>query len=195
LNITSIEPILWEPMYLAKIPVRRLCAAIVQIPAGKTLLLTASILALLFPSTLARAQTYGSRSHTVTVTVATISLLQVSAGSVSLTITGAGVVAGQDQMTIVDQSTSLLWGVNSSTKKITVNTNLGAPIFTLKVFALNPTTGTASPEVTLVTTPRDFLLNVGRSSGSCTLRYTGEAFASQGTGTDTHTITFTVTNQ
>jgi hypothetical protein len=182
-------------MYLAIVPVWRLCAAIVQIPAGKTLLLIAGILASLFPWTPARAQVYGSRSHTVTVAVATITLLQVSAVSVSLTITGAGVVAGQDQMTVVDESTSLVWGVNSSTKKITVNTNLGTPIFTLKVFALNPTTGTASSEVTLSTMASDLLLDIGRSYGSCTLRYTGEALASQGTGTDNHTLTFTVTNQ
>jgi hypothetical protein len=110
-------------------------------------------------------------------------------------ITGAGVVAGQDQMSVVDASTSLLWGVNSSTKKITVQTNLGAPLFALKLVALNPTQGTAAPEVTTSTTANDLLLDIGRSSGTCTLQYTGVALASQGTGTDSHLITFTVANQ
>jgi hypothetical protein len=144
----------------------------------------------------APAQTYGSDYHTVTVTVATITDIQVSSGSVSLTITGAGVPAGQDQMTAVDQTTNLLWGVNSATKKVTVNTNLVAPLFTMKLLALTPTSpGTAAPEVTLSTTPTDLLLNIGRSTGTCSLRYTGIALASQGMGTDTHTITFTVATQ
>jgi len=142
----------------------------------------------------ATAQIYGSDFHTVTVTVATITAVQVSSGSVSLSITGAGAVAGQDQMTVVDQTTNLLWGVNSANRKITASTNLVAPQFALKLVALNPTQGTAMPEVTLSTTASDFLLNIGRSSGTCTLRYTGVALASQGTGTDSHTITFTVTN-
>ncbi|MEK9139256.1 MAG: hypothetical protein AAB393_19220 [Bacteroidota bacterium] len=143
----------------------------------------------------ATAQVYGSDFHTVTVTVATITAVQVSSPSVSLTITGAGAVAGQDALgTVVDQTSNLLWGVNSANRKITVNSNLAAPQFTLKVVALSPTVGTAMPEVTLSTTASDFLLNIGRSTGSCTLRYTGAALASQGTGTDSHTITFTVTN-
>lgn len=142
----------------------------------------------------AAAQVYGNDFHTVTVTVATISVMQVSAGSVSLTITGAGVVAGQDQMTVVEQSTSLLWGTNSLNQKITVSTNLVGALFTLKLVALNPTRGTAMPEVVLSTTANDLLVNIGRTSGSCTLRYTGVALASQGIGTDSHTVTFTISN-
>ena len=143
----------------------------------------------------ATGQIYGSDFHTVTVTVATITAVQVSLGSVSLSITGAGAVAGQDNIgTVVDQTTNLLWGVNSANRKISARTNLGAPRFALKLVALNPTQGTAMPEVTLSTTATDFLTNIGRSSGTCTLRYTGVALASQGTGTDSHTVTFTVTN-
>ena len=144
----------------------------------------------------APAQVYGSDFHTVTVTVATITNIQVSSGSVNLTITGAGVPAGEDQMTVVDQTTNLLWGVNSANRKVTVNTNLVSPLFMLKLLALNPTApGTAAPEVTLSTTATDLLLNIGRSTGSCVLQYTGIALASQGMGTDSHTITFTVATQ
>jgi len=138
---------------------------------------------------------YGSRNHRVTVTVATITAIQVSAGTVNLNIAGANAVAGQNLMSVTNQTTSLLWGINSSLKKITVNSSLGSPLFTLKTVAVNPTQGTAASEVTLSAIASDFLLNVGRSSGSCALRYTGEALASQGTGTDAHTITFTVQNQ
>lgn len=141
----------------------------------------------------ARAQTSGN--HTVTVTVATITAVQVSSGSVNMSITGTGVVAGQDLMTVTDQTTNLLWGINSANRKITVRTSLSSQTFTLRVVAVNPTQGTAAPEVTLTTVENDFLTNVGRSSGSCAIQYTGLALASQGTGSDSHTITFTVTTQ
>jgi len=143
----------------------------------------------------ARAQVFGTATHTVTVQVSVITAVQVTGGSVNLNISNANVVAGQDQMTAVDQSTGLLWGTNSSARKITAGTSLVAPKFTLKLLALNPTQGTAAPEVTLAGAAKDLLLNIGRSSGSCTLRYTGIALASQGTGNDTHVITFTVAAQ
>lgn len=142
-----------------------------------------------------RAQVYGTANHTVTVVVQPVTTLRVNIGTANLNISGANAVAGVDAMTVTDQSTTLLWGTNSSLRKITVSTSLGTPLFTLKVLAVNPTVGTASPEVTLSTLSADFMLNIGRSSGSCSLRYTGIALASQGTGTDAHTITFTVQAQ
>ena len=157
-------------------------------------LISTAVLILL--SSQARPQTtYATSSHTVTVVVSTITLIQVSSGVVNLTVSGANAVAGQDLMTVVNQGTSLLWGINSSMKKITVATSLAAPLFSLKLRALNPTQGTAAPQVTLSPISADFLLNVGRSSGNCSLEYTAEALASQGTGSDLHTITFTVQSQ
>ncbi len=156
------------------------------------------VLALFFtiiPAGQLLAQTFGTASHTLTVNVQPITVLQLSSGIVNLNITGSNATAGQDQMTVTDQTSSLLWGTNSSLKKISVNTSLSAPLFALKILAVNPTAGTAATQVTLSTTATDFLLSIGRSSGSCALLYTGVALASQGTGTDAHTITFTVQAQ
>lgn len=142
------------------------------------------------------AQVYGSSFHNVTVTVATVNIVQASAAVVSLTIGPADVTAGVDLMgPVTNSATSLLWGFNSSLRKVTVRTNLAAPKFILKVLCVTPSQGTASPEVTLSTTAADFLINTGRSSGTCTIRYSGTALASAGTGTDSHTITFTVAAQ
>jgi hypothetical protein len=152
-------------------------------------------LAVVFLGGSASAQVYGTGGHTVTVAVSVITAVRVTGGSVNLNISNANVVAGQNQMSVTDQSTSLLWGTNSSARKISVSTSLAAPQFTLRVLALNPTQGTAAPEVTLAASARDFLLNIGRSTGSCTLLYTGVALASQGTGNDVHVITFTVQSQ
>ena len=143
----------------------------------------------------ALSQTYGTASNTITVKVQVITVLQINIGIVNLNITGANAVAGQDQMMTTDQSSTLSWGTNSSLKKITVNTSLASPKFTLELVAVNPTAGTAASQVTLSTTANDFLLNIGRTSGSCGLLYTAVALASQGTGTDAHTITFTVQSQ
>ncbi len=136
-----------------------------------------------------------SSNHTVTVQVSSITAVQVTSGTVTLNITNAEAVAGQDQMTVSDQSTSLLWGINSGNRKITASSNLASPVYTLELVAVNPTRGSAQPQFTLNALPHDLLHDVGRSSGTCVLRYTGTAFASQGTGSDLHTITFTVQAQ
>jgi len=143
----------------------------------------------------AKGQTYGSDFHRVTVQVSQVTVVQVSSGTVNLSISGANAVAGQNSMTTTDLSTSFLWGTNVSLRKVTVRTSLATPIFTLKLLAVNPTAGTAASEVTLTTTAQDFLINLGKTSGSCQLQYTGIALASLGTGSDAHTITFTVTVQ
>jgi hypothetical protein len=143
----------------------------------------------------AYGQTYGTANHRVTVKVQAITLLQANLGTINLNISGSNAVAGQDQMIVTDQSSTLLWGTNSSLKKITVKTNLSSPLYTLQVLAVNPTVGTAAPQVNLSATANDLVLNIGRSSGSCGLLYTAIALASQGTGTDAHTITFTIQTQ
>jgi len=164
------------------------------IDLNRALVLSALLLVMLLPQRSVNAQTYGGPwSHNVTVSVQTITLLRVNGGAVNLSISGGGVVAGQDQMTVVDQLTGLSWALNSSNKKITVATNLGAPTYSLKLLALSPSQGTAASEVTLSTTAMDLVNGIGRTAnGSCTLRYTGVALASQGTGSDNHTITFTL---
>lgn len=154
-----------------------------------------SLVILAFPLSV-HAQTYSTRSHTVTVIVSTINNVTVSSAVVSLTISAAAVTAGQNVMgPVVNSATSVLWGFNSSLRKITVRTNLAAPLFTLKVLAVAPTQGTACPEVTLTTVAADFLINLGRSSGTATLQYTGTALATAGVGTDSHTVTYTITVQ
>jgi hypothetical protein len=141
------------------------------------------------------AQTY-TDFHNVTVTVATVNIILITGGNVSLTLGAGAVTAGVDLMgPVTNTSTTLLWGFNSSLRKVTVQTSLAAPKYILKILAVAPTQGTASPEVTLSTTAVDFLINTGRSSGSCTLQYSGYALASVGTGTDSHIITFTVAVQ
>jgi hypothetical protein len=141
------------------------------------------------------SQVYGTTTNKITVKVQTITIVQITGSIVNLTVSGTNAIAGQDQMIATDQSSTLLWGTNSSLKKVTVKTNLAAPKYTLQLVAVSPTVGTAASQVTLSTAASDLVTNIGRSSGSCGLLYTAIALASQGIGTDAHTITFTVSTQ
>jgi hypothetical protein len=137
-------------------------------------------------------------SHKPKVTVPQLAVVGVSSGVVSLAITGSGVVAGVDPMTITNQATTLSWGANTLTAKIAVKTSLAVQKYTLTVQAIN-ITGVPSSSgitvVTLTTTSSNFMTGIGLKRGTCTLLYTGIAHAIDGVGTDSHaTITFTITN-
>ena len=175
----------------------KLGARVTSLAAGRERFFSLGLFAFflgVLPSS-AFGQVYGTTTNRITVKVQTITIVQVIGSIVNLSVSGSNAIAGQDQMTTTDQTSTLAWGINSSLKKITVKTSLAAPKFTLQLVAVNPTVGTAASQVTLSTTANDLLLNIGRSSGTCSLLYTAVALASQGTGTDSHTITFTVVTQ
>jgi rhamnose utilization protein RhaD (predicted bifunctional aldolase and dehydrogenase) len=132
--------------------------------------------------------------HTVTVTVEAINEAAITGGNLTLTINTA--TAGQEPDDAVDNtSCDLDWTTNEDTKKITVETDLAAPTFTLKVLAQNVTgVGAAAAEVTLSTTPTNFVTGVAETTGGCDLQYTASATAAQGTGSDVHTVTYTLTD-
>ena len=132
-------------------------------------------------------------NHTVTVTVNAINELAIIGGNVTLTINSA--TAGSDPDDQVDSTTADLdWTTNEASKKITVVSNLAAQSFTLKSVAQNVTGGTAASEVTVTDTAADFVTGVATTLGGCDIQYTGSATAAQGTGSDVHTITYTITD-
>jgi hypothetical protein len=133
--------------------------------------------------------------HTVTVVVQPITVMQISVRAVLMDIAGAGVSAGEEMMTAVDQSTMIKWATNGAVKKITVRTDIAGPKFIMMMVALNPTVGTSAAEFPVSGVDHDFLLSIGKSYGSSIVRYTGITLASQGTGEDVHSITFTILSQ
>lgn len=131
-------------------------------------------------------------NHTVTVTVSAINEVAIVGGNVTLTINTA--TAGSEPTNATDNTTAdLNWTTNEATKKITVATSLASPTFTLKVLAQNVTGGTAASEVTLSTTATNFVTGISSTTGGCDLSYTASATAAQGTGSDAHTVTYTLT--
>ena len=133
-----------------------------------------------------------SANHTVTVTVSAINEVAISGGNITLTINSA--TAGSNPDDASDAATcDLLWTTNETSKKITAATNLASPDFTLTVQAANVSGGTSAGQITLSDTAQDFVTGIATTVGSCDLSYVGSATAAQGTGSDVHTVTYTIT--
>lgn len=133
-----------------------------------------------------------SDSHTVTVTVTAINEVAITGGNVTLTINSA--TAGSEPDAKQDTSTSLAWTSNQSNKKITVATDQAAPAFSLSATAASVTGGTSAGAVVLSTAAADFVTGIATTTGSCTLQYDASATAADGSGSDVHTVTFTLTD-
>jgi len=151
-------------------------------------------LGLILLGCLTTAATAGSTAnHTVTVTVNSINEVAIVGGNLTLTISTA--TAGSNPNNATNSTTcDLNWTTNDTGKKITVVTNLAVQKFTLKVVAANVSGGTAAAQVTITDTPADFVTAVATTLGTCDLSYTAIATAAQGTGSDVHTVTYTLTD-
>jgi hypothetical protein len=132
-----------------------------------------------------------SADHTVTVTVAAINEVAITGGNVSLTI-DSGSVSGPASASD-DTTADLSWSTNEASKKITVATSLEAPKYTLTVAAQNVTGGTSTGSVTLSTTPQDLVTGISNTAGTADLAYQATATNDAGTGSDVHTVTYTIT--
>ena len=132
-------------------------------------------------------------SHTVTVTVNAINEVAITGGNVSLNISTTS--ASSDTNMATDNTCDLNWTTNQSSQKITVATNLASPNFTLSVAAQNVTGGTTTGNVAISATAIDFVTNIGKNIGTCNLGYTAVATSARVTGSDTHSITYTITDE
>lgn len=130
----------------------------------------------------------------VWVGVAPSATLTVRGGNVILPLVSA--TAGQEPDPLVTQVVRALKyrkGRADLPQKITVETNVGNPIFTLKVEAVGVRNGISTGELTLAPIAQDLITNISRNgSRSCDLKYTLVALVSDGTGTDVHTVTYTI---
>ncbi len=133
-----------------------------------------------------------SDTHTVTVTVEAINELAISGGNVSMTINSA--TAGSNPNAVSDAITSIDWTTNEDLRKVTVETNLLAPVYDLTVQATGVVGGTSPGVVALSTIGAlDFITGISAGLGSATLSYGASALAADGTGQDVHTVTYTIT--
>ena len=160
----------------------------------KKLIVSLAVLGLLF-GLVGTAIAGDSDSHSVTVTVSAINEIDVYEGEapspeIELTIFTA--TAGSEPDPVENTDCTLLWTTNAA-NKITVQTDLTYTAVTLTVEAIGNTAGTAAGVITLGTAASDFITGVGKTKGSCTLKYIASATVEVDLGSYDHTITYTLT--
>ncbi len=136
-----------------------------------------------------------STNQTLTLQVFESNRIDISQRAVTMVINQASLETGSP-VEAVNEDGNLTWITNGDNKKITVASNNSAPRFLVKVHALDITgsTGIAAPEITLNdNTTRDLVMGVTRSYGKCKIRFVASAKVSDGIGTETHVITYTIT--
>jgi hypothetical protein len=136
-----------------------------------------------------------STSQTLTLQVFETNSIDVSQRALTMVINQASLETGSP-IEAVNEDGNLFWLTNGENKKITVASNNASPRFLVKVNALDITgsTGIAAPEVTLNdNTIKDLVVGVTRSWGKCKIRFVASAKISDGIGTETHAITYTIT--
>ena len=147
------------------------------------------VLALLVMSTTAMAQ---SDNHTVTVTIPSINVVEVTGGNLTLTFVVPS--PGDDPADVSDGTTcDLEWSTNTASQKITVVSNIASPVATLTVTAGSVSGGTSGGAITLNTTAGDFVTAVSTGTGNCDLQYSASCVAGDAAGSEVHTVTYTIT--
>ena len=136
-----------------------------------------------------------SANQTLTLQVFEANKIDISQRALTLVINQASLETG-NPVEAVNEDGNLIWLTNGENKKIAVATNNAAPRFLVKVHALDITgsTGVAAPEITLNdNTTKDLIVGVTRSWGKCKIRFVASSRVSDGVGTETHVITYTIT--
>jgi hypothetical protein len=152
----------------------------------------AILLAFFAPSTWAQKSV---ATQVVTLRVMELSKVDLVGGPLKLQVSKIDEKAFQPEPA-TDASTKLLWTSNGENRKITVASNATSSRFLLRIEADGVSEGSGIPAngVTLADQdPHDLILSVRRSAGSCRLKFTAQANAEQGIGTESHLLTYTIT--
>jgi hypothetical protein len=134
-------------------------------------------------------------TQVVTLRVMELNTIDLVGGPLTLQINSINDNAAQPNPSI-DATTKLLWTSNGDARKIAVGSDVASPRFVLKIEAEKSGSGPgiAQPEVTLSdNSPHDLILGVERSAGSCKLKFTAMAAVEEGSGSESHLITYTIT--
>jgi len=136
-----------------------------------------------------------STNQTLTLQVFETNSIDISVRALTMVISQASLQTGAP-IDAVNEDGNLIWITNGENKKITIASNNASPRFLVKVSALDiaGSTGVAAPEVTLNdNTVKDLVVGVTRCWGKCKIRFVASAKISDGIGTETHAITYTIT--
>lgn len=134
-------------------------------------------------------------TQTLTLQVFETNKIDISQRALTLVINQASLETGSP-VQAVNEDENLVWMTNGENKKITAASNNASPRFLVKMQALDITgsSGVASPEIVLNdNNTKDLILGVTRSAGKCKIRFVASAKVTDGIGTETHVITYTIT--
>jgi len=149
-------------------------------------------------SLLVSAQLPGQESsteQTLTLQVLEINKIGINKNAMTLVIDQASLETGAP-LPAVNEESMLVWITNGENKKITVASNNPTPRFLVEMVALEvpSSAGTPTPEIVLSdNTTKDLVVGISKASGKCRIKLTASAKISDGVGTETHIITYTIT--
>lgn len=165
----------------------------VRLQTAKAILMVAALVILTLSN--ASAQQQANTSQTLTLQVVETNKIDISQKSLTLVINQASLESGAP-VEVVNEDGMLVWITNGDNKKVTVASNNPSPRFLLKMQALNITggSGTPSPEAVLNdNTTKDLVGGISKSFGKCKIHLVASAKVTDGIGSETYTITFTIT--
>ncbi len=151
------------------------------------------LLSLLIAAQLQAQET--STEQTLTLQVLEINKIGINKNAITLVIDQASLETGLP-LPAVNEEGMLVWITNGDNKKITVASNNPTPRYLVKMVALEVPTeaGTPAPEIILSdNTTKDLVVGISKASAQCKIKLTASAQISDGIGTETHIITYTIT--
>ena len=137
-----------------------------------------------------------SDSHRVTVQVLEINTLEVRGGDLVLTLDQLDAADASRFQEARDESASLAWSTNGVDRKITVESDLATPRYSLAVNAFDVQgSGAAIGSVILdaANGAQDLISGISQETAGARLAYVANADVADGIGSETHTVTYTLT--
>jgi len=141
------------------------------------------------------AQEQANTSQIVTLQVVETNKIDISQKSLTLVISQASLESG-GPVEAVSEDGVLIWLTNGENKKVTVASNNPSPKFLVKMRAVDITggSGTAAADAILNdNTTKDLITGISKSLGRSKVHLGASAKVSDGVGTETYTITYTIT--
>jgi len=141
------------------------------------------------------AQEQANTSQILTLQVIETNRIDISQKSLTLVINQASLESGSP-VEAVNEDGVLVWITNGENKKVTVASNNPSPRFLVKMRALDITggSGTAAADAILNdNTTKDLISGISKSFGRSKVHMAASAKVGDGVGTETYTITYTIT--
>jgi hypothetical protein len=141
------------------------------------------------------AQEQANTNQILTLQVVESNKIDISQKSLTLVINSASLETGAP-VEAVNEDGLLIWLTNGDNKKVTVASNSPSPRYLVKMRAMDISGGSgiaAADAILNDNTTKDLVTGISRSFGRCKVHLAASAKVSDGVGSETYTITYTIT--